>query len=175
MAGAVRRAARSACLALKPAMERNTRQRHAIQKAIDDARRPLSPQEVLEAAQSVVPGLGIATVYRNLKTMLEARTIELVVLPGDNPRYESRHAAEHHHHHFQCRACGKVFDVPGCVSGYEQLAPAGFTVENHELTLYGVCAGCAASGAVPAIASAQGAQQGCGDHGHARHPAHKGA
>ncbi|MFT4192157.1 MAG: transcriptional repressor [Comamonas sp.] len=126
-------------------MERNTRQRNAIQTAIDEARRPLSPQEVLDAAQRDVPGMGIATVYRNLKSMLEAGAIELVVLPGDNPRYESRQAAQHHHHHFQCRACARVFDVPGCVAGYEQLAPAGFTVEGHELTLYGLCADCAAT------------------------------
>jgi Fur family ferric uptake transcriptional regulator len=123
-------------------MERNTRQRYAIQKAIDHASRPLSPQEILEAAQAEVPGLGIATVYRNLKTLLEGRAIEIVVLPGDSPRYESRQAASQHHHHFQCRVCSKVYDVPGCVSGYEQLAPAGFTVENHEMTLYGVCAAC---------------------------------
>ena len=119
-------------------MERHTRQRHAIQQAIDEARRPLSPQEVLEASQVEVPGMGIATVYRNLKMMLEAGSIELVVLPGDNARYESRHAAQHHHHHFQCRTCGKVFDVQGCVDGYAKLAPPGFTVEDHELTLYGL-------------------------------------
>ncbi|KAF1022758.1 MAG: Zinc-specific metallo-regulatory protein [Paracidovorax wautersii] len=150
-------------------MERNTRQRHAIQKAIDDARRPLSPQEVLEAAQTDVPGLGIATVYRNLKSMLEAGAIELVVLPGDNPRYESKQAAAHHHHHFQCRACGKVYDVPGCVQGYAQLAPTGFAVEGHELTLYGVCADCAHTGV-----AARPVDEGHGhghdhDHGHAGH------
>ena len=119
-------------------MERNTRQRSAIQKAIDDASRPLTPQEILEAAQVEVVGLGIATVYRNLKTMLEAHLIELVMLPGDNPRYESCKAAAHHHHHFQCRKCNKVFDVQGCLEGYQRLAPDGFTVESHELTLYGL-------------------------------------
>ena len=126
-------------------MERNTRQRSAIQKVIDDASRPLTPQEILEAAQVEVVGLGIATVYRNLKTMLEAHLIELVMLPGDNPRYESCKAAAHHHHHFQCRKCNKVFDVQGCVDGYQRLAPAGFTVESHELTLYGICADCKSS------------------------------
>ena len=52
-------------------MERNTRQRSAIRDAIAQAQRPLLPQEVLEAARTEVPGLGIATVYRNLKALVE--------------------------------------------------------------------------------------------------------
>jgi Fur family ferric uptake transcriptional regulator len=52
-------------------MERNTRQRSAIRDAIAVADRPLLPQEVLDAAQPASPGLGIATVYRNLKALLD--------------------------------------------------------------------------------------------------------
>ena len=51
-------------------MERSTRQRTAIRAAIDAAGRPLSPQEVLEAAQAEVPALGLATIYRNLKQLI---------------------------------------------------------------------------------------------------------
>jgi hypothetical protein len=43
-------------------MERNTRQRCAIRDVIALAERPLLPQEVLDAAQQQVPGMGIATV-----------------------------------------------------------------------------------------------------------------
>ena len=52
-------------------MERNTRQRTAIRDAIALANRPLLAQEVLDAAQNQVPGLGIATVYRNIKSLVE--------------------------------------------------------------------------------------------------------
>ncbi|MFM7507657.1 MAG: transcriptional repressor, partial [Rubrivivax sp.] len=52
-------------------MERNTRQRTAIRDALQRARRPLLPQEVLLAAQAQAPRLGLATVYRNLKTLVE--------------------------------------------------------------------------------------------------------
>jgi Fur family ferric uptake transcriptional regulator len=51
-------------------MERNTRQRSAIRDAIAQAQRPLLPHEVLEAARTEVPGMGIATVYRNLKALV---------------------------------------------------------------------------------------------------------
>jgi Fur family ferric uptake transcriptional regulator len=121
-------------------MERSTRQRAAIRAVIDAAKRPLSPQEVLAAAQADVSALGQATVYRNLKLLLEAGEIQVVNLPGDSARYES--AQHEHHHHFQCSVCDRVFDVHQCPGNLAKLAPAGFTVESHELTLYGRCADC---------------------------------
>jgi Fur family ferric uptake transcriptional regulator len=121
-------------------MERSTRQRLAIREAIDQAGRPLLPLEVLALAQDGVPNMGIATVYRNLKLMLDDGELKSVTLPGDNQRYES---ADHgHHHHFQCTTCQKVFDVHACPGNLGKLAPKGFTVEHHDLTLYGKCSDC---------------------------------
>lgn len=121
-------------------MERTTRQRTAIRDAIASAGRPLSPQEVLDAARVDVEALGMATVYRNLKLLLEDQSISLVQLPGEGPRYElSGHA---HHHHFQCTCCQRVFDVERCPGDLAQLAPPGFSVDSHEITLYGRCADC---------------------------------
>lgn len=122
-------------------MQRNTRQRTAIRDAIAQAARPLLPQEVLEAAQAGAPGLSIATVYRNLKAMVEEAELQLVDLPGENPRYEL--ADGRHHHHFQCRQCQRVFEVEACPGDLSALAPPGFTVEDHDLTLYGRCSECA--------------------------------
>jgi Fur family ferric uptake transcriptional regulator len=131
---------------------RSTRQRSAIRDAIDAAARPLSPQEVLEAAQARVPGLSLATVYRNLKLLQDADEIIAVTLPGDGARYESlRHG---HHHHFQCTACNRVFDVHACPGDLALLAPQGFTVDHHELTLYGRCADCAPAVSRPRAAAA---------------------
>ena len=123
-------------------MERNTRQRSAIRDAIAQAHRPLLPQEVLAAAQSQVPGLGIATVYRNLKALVDEGELQAVTLPGENPRFEL--VGHGHHHHFQCRDCGRVFDVHACPGDLQRLAPAGFTVDGHDLTLYGRCRDCTA-------------------------------
>ncbi|WP_432378827.1 Fur family transcriptional regulator [Duganella sp. P38] len=123
-------------------MQRNTRQKSAILNAIEQARRPLTPQEILAEASREVSQLGMATVYRNLKSLLEDGALKLVTLPGENARYESTSVAEHHHHHFQCTACQRVFDVHACPSNMENLAPKGFSVERHELTLYGRCADC---------------------------------
>lgn len=121
-------------------MERNTRQRAAIRAALESAGRPLLPQEVLEAAQTEVPALGLATVYRTLKDLVEEDALRVVHLPGENPRYEV--AGHHHHHHFQCTRCQRVFDIAACPGDLAPLAPRGFTVEDHEITLYGRCDEC---------------------------------
>jgi Fur family ferric uptake transcriptional regulator len=120
---------------------RATRQRDAIRAAIETAGRPLSPSEVLREARAVVRGIGLATVYRNLKRLAADGAVRLVTLPGESPRYEVGEAG--HHHHFQCTRCGRVFDVPGCPGDLRRLAPRGFTVERHDVTLYGRCAPCA--------------------------------
>jgi Fur family ferric uptake transcriptional regulator len=121
-------------------LRKNTRQRSAIQDVIGTAQRPLLPMEILTFTQDEIPELGLATVYRNLKLLLQAGTIQSVDLPGAPPRYEI--ARQPHHHHFQCRHCEQVFDIPGCPTDIEMIAPPGFAVERHELTLYGVCASC---------------------------------
>ena len=121
-------------------MERSTRQRHSIRSVLEEAGRPLLPAEILQAAQRDVPALGMATVYRNLKQLMEAGEIQPVELPGEAPRYEM--AGHQHHHHFRCNGCQRVFDVHACPGDMRKLVPKGFTVESHELTLYGYCSEC---------------------------------
>lgn len=124
-------------------MERKTRQRTAIREAIARSGRPLLAQEVLLEAQGAVPGLSLATVYRNLRSLVDEGELRSVLLPGENPRYEVAHA--HHHHHFQCRQCQRVFEVEACPGDLSELAPPGFTLEDHDLTLYGRCAECSSA------------------------------
>lgn len=107
---------------------------------METAGRPLLPSEILVEAQRNVPALGLATVYRNLKQMMEAGEIQFVELPGEPPRYEL--AGHKHHHHFRCHTCHRVFDVHACPGDMQKLAPQGFTVDGHELTLYGSCSDC---------------------------------
>ena len=120
--------------------KRATRQREAIASVIRRAKRPLSPQEVLDAARGAVRALGLATVYRNLKRLVAEGEVEVITLPGESPRYEARRSG--HHHHFQCTTCRRVYDIPGCPGNLRRMAPRGFRVEHHDVTLYGRCSDC---------------------------------
>lgn len=91
-------------------------------------------------------GLGIATVYRAVKNLLEEGWLEQVEIPGEPPRFEI--AGKGHHHHFHCRACGRVFEIDACQGDFDRLAPAGFQVTDHEVLLFGRCAECAAGRAL---------------------------
>jgi Fur family ferric uptake transcriptional regulator len=123
-------------------VERKTKQRDAIWRAIETANRPLSPHEVLDLAKTSVPGLGIATVYRALNDFVEAGRLSPVELPGESARYEAH--GKGHHHHFVCRTCNRVFEVETCPGTLNITPPRGFAVERHEVILHGLCPECRA-------------------------------
>lgn len=120
-------------------MSRRTDQKAAIRQVIETTGRPLTAQEICELAQEQVPGLGIATVYRNVKALEKSGFAQSVDLPNEPTRYEL--AALDHHHHFQCDDCGKVFDVHGC-PGVRALLPQGFELRSHEILMFGRCVEC---------------------------------
>ena len=124
-----------------PGSIRKTRQRAAIRHVFERENRPLSPEETLERAERVIPGLGIATVYRAIKQFVQEGWLIPVQLPGEPARYEV--AGKHHHHHFVCRECNSVFEIDGCPGNLNRFAPPGFVLEDHHLILYGRCGDCA--------------------------------
>jgi Fur family transcriptional regulator, ferric uptake regulator len=123
-----------------PIQPRNTQKKDAIRSAFLDADRPLSPQEAFDSAQKQVKGISIATVYRNIRSLLDDKWLVSIELPGDAARYEV--AGKKHHHHFHCNACGKVFEMEGCGVELKPKLPRGFRVTGHEFFLYGSCSDC---------------------------------
>jgi Fur family ferric uptake transcriptional regulator len=119
---------------------RKTRQKDAIRAAFTRADRPLSPDETLSYAQKEVEGISIATVYRNIGSLVEDKWLTPVEMPGESTRYEV--SGKEHHHHFHCNECGKVFEMQGCVVPVKPKLPRGFRMTGHEFFLYGVCADC---------------------------------
>ena len=134
-------------------MERNTRQRDAVLAAIEHAGRALTPGEILALAQGQVASLNLSTIYRHINALQDEARIVKVLLPGQSARFEAacrgddhdHHGASHHHHHFHCKGCDRVYALHACPGSMQELAPAGFVVSAHEITLRGLCADCAAS------------------------------
>jgi Fur family transcriptional regulator, ferric uptake regulator len=133
--------------------QRNTRQREAILEVIQAAEGPLNVAAILERCRASVPRLGLATVYRTIGLLREAGSIIEVLLPGQEPHFEPAHRG--HHHHFCCRTCNRVFELETCPVGIPAgtVLPGGFQVEDHHLTLYGLCATCVANPNVQAGSS----------------------
>lgn len=123
-----------------PVVTRQTRQKQSLRRAFVEADRPLSPEEALALARHDVPGISMATVYRNIGSLVEEGWLTAVELPGAAPRYEV--AGKQHHHHFQCNDCAKVYELTGCEITVTQALPKGFRLTGHEYFLYGTCADC---------------------------------
>lgn len=131
-------------------MKRNTQQRQTILQVLNSAAGPLTPQEILEQASHTIPNIGLATIYRNLNSLVEAKQIIAVHLPNQNTRYES--VGRGHHHHFHCEKCDGVFDLDTqCpVQMLDGVTlPSGFLVKEHSMTFYGICVTCNQSNITP--------------------------
>lgn len=128
-------------ITIQTAMERNTKQKQAVRAVLESAERPLTAEEAHARAARHIPGIGMATVYRTIRTFVNSGLVHAVEVPGETPCYEI--TGKGHHHHFLCRACERVFEAGGCADGDDLLAaPPGFRVEGHEVVLRGVCVEC---------------------------------
>jgi Fur family transcriptional regulator, ferric uptake regulator len=124
-------------------MLRRTRQRQAVQDVFAKAEGPLGPHEVVAAARNAASNLGIATVYRTIRELLNAGWLVSVATPNGT-RFDL--AAHQPHHYFYCSVCAKTFHVEGCVGSFDHLIPPGFVANEHQLTIIGTCGACALQG-----------------------------
>ncbi len=124
-------------------LRRDTKQRRAILTVLRNARGPLAPREICRRAQRLTPGLGLATVYRNLRKLSESGILRAVELPTVGRRFEL--ASVPHHHHFVCRLCDRAYCTRSCTQKLADWVPPGFVVESHEITLFGICRDCSNS------------------------------
>ncbi len=100
-------------------------------------------KRLLETEQEI----GLATVYRILTQFEAAGLVIRHNFEGGRALYELDNGA--HHDHMVCVECGKVFEFVDRTIEQQQrnvAAKAGFTMENHSLSLYGVCNGMKESG-----------------------------
>jgi Fur family ferric uptake transcriptional regulator len=121
-------------------MKRKTNQRNAIQEVFQSIDRPLGIDEILQAGRRSVQSLNQATVYRNLKLLVQKGWLKKIHTPELGSLYEK--AGKEHHHHFQCRSCDRLFEISGCAFNEQSSTPPGFVTEEHEVYLFGICPAC---------------------------------
>lgn len=61
---------------------RDTKQRNAIIDTLHQYGQPMTAKHIRDMASDIVPSLGIATVYRNIRHLLESGEIEQIDVPG---------------------------------------------------------------------------------------------
>jgi len=121
---------------------RMTPQRLVILNILLQAGGHLSPLEICHRAQSALPGMTEATVYRTL-TFLTQQGLALAAHIGNGQlMYE---IALREHHHLICRHCGANHEIEHrLLEGlYEQLQEmSGFKIDGMHVTFFGLCPQC---------------------------------
>jgi Fur family transcriptional regulator, ferric uptake regulator len=125
---------------------RSTAQRSAIIGVLADAGEFQSAQELHATLRAGGSTVGLATVYRALQEMATSGDVDTVRNESGEVLYR-RCEAPTHHHHLVCRSCGLTEEV--AAPDVEQWAQSvadrfGFVDIDHQIELFGLCAGCAA-------------------------------
>jgi len=107
----------------------------------------LCPEEIFVEVGKTCPGIGLATIYRNLQLFEKLDLIQHVSLGDGYTRYQVVDSPRRHrHHHLICEVCGEVVDVKKDMLKpiEEELSrETGFTIRDHKVQFYGVCHKCA--------------------------------
>jgi Fe2+ or Zn2+ uptake regulation protein len=121
---------------------RLTPQRLAIMRVLYEATGHLSPVEIYERAQQVLPGLTEPTVYRTLSFLSERGLILAAHMGSGQLVYE---IGEHNHHHLICRACGATQEIDHALLEklYCQFQEStGYQIDSLHVTFFGLCPDC---------------------------------
>jgi Fur family peroxide stress response transcriptional regulator len=130
---------------IKQCLERSglrcTPQRYGVMAFLmEHTGHPTAP-EIFEAVNRLHPRSSRATIYNNLRDLVQAGLVREVAVEGRAARFDAKGAE---HHHFICDRCGKVediewYDVPRPASG----SLGKRVLRECELIARGLCAKCA--------------------------------
>ena len=126
---------------LLAAGERQTPARCAVLEVLLAAEQALTHLEI--AAKLKTP-INRVTLYRVLEWLVRHRIAHKIV-DGDRVwRFNASPPAgeTHHHAHFRCNRCVSVTCLEGMFTTFALSLPAGFSPQEVDLTISGICATC---------------------------------
>ncbi len=117
-----------------------TPQRLAIVELMD-INGHISVREIFNKIKANFPSLSLATVYKNVNSMLESSFIKELKITGQDSKYELTKEA---HSHLICQNCGDVKDITldteHLVSN--ALKKCDYTINDSVVQLFGLCPNC---------------------------------
>jgi Fur family ferric uptake transcriptional regulator len=101
----------------------------------------LSAEELFRLVKKKQSGVGLASVYRTLSSLVQAGLAVERRFLDRNSVYEI-HEKDEHHDHLICLSCRKIFEFENetIESLQREVAKGmGFQLQDHKLELYGIC------------------------------------
>lgn len=120
-----------------------TRQRLAVFEYLDEVSHHPTAEEVFRSVRRRLPKISLATVYKNLESLVACGAATKFSYGDGAARYDIR---TDHHYHTRCLKCGRVADMEpaGGDDWLKAIKPAGgFRVQDYRLELLGHCKTCA--------------------------------
>ncbi len=119
-----------------------TPQRLAILKEIQKFGH-ISIEEIYENIKESNPSMSLATIYKNLASMQEARIVDEVKFPNQKQRYE---LTKNPHIHLVCEKCGSITDME-LETPIQALKDAcantsSYKIKEASIVLIGICEQC---------------------------------
>lgn len=121
---------------------KNTQRRTAILAEVSASQGPVSAEEIFQRLQNRFPTLALSTVYRNLERFAADGLVEKETSPDGVFRYSGK---DGHGHYLVCTQCHSRVRLHECpLSAMEEKLEeeTGFSIDRHQLTLYGKCPAC---------------------------------
>jgi Fur family ferric uptake transcriptional regulator len=123
---------------------RNTAQRREVISALGHVQGFVSAQDLHGLITKEGGAIALATVYTQLKKLVESGDVDLVMTDRGETLYR-RCVIDVHHHHLSCRLCGAAVEVdaPDLELWAKDIATKhGYRDLHHVLELNGICATC---------------------------------
>ena len=116
-----------------------THRQQLIYSLVAQAHTHPTAEEVLGLARRVLPGIGLATVYRSLDLLVREGLVRRIRINGEPDRFDGTLAP---HIHVICRVCGAVRDlfVEDIVA--QLVAAAGGHEVSCEINIWETCENC---------------------------------
>lgn len=106
--------------------------------------RHVTINELVEMVHRKYPTIGIATVYRALKLIIDSGIARAIEFGDGTLRYEHDYGHDHHDH-LICMHCGsfKEINSPSIEEEQNKIALKNdFSLIEHKMVLYGICPKC---------------------------------
>lgn len=122
-----------------------TPQRQAVLQVLHETQAHLSIHAIHDRVRDILPGTGLATVYRSLEILVELDLAVKVHLEDGCHSYSV--APDGHRHPIVCTDCNRVIEFAECPLGNisKKLSrDTGVKISTHFLQLFGQCRECGA-------------------------------
>ena len=124
---------------------KSTKQREIIAEVFFQVEDHLSAEDLLLLVREKVPTVSLATVYRTLKLLVEAKLADARNFGDSQTKFEPAGSHDEHHDHLICSSCGDIVEfVDDRIEELQHLVAKehGYKIVDHKMELYGECPKC---------------------------------